>query len=340
MKNKASGRIWPFLLIITICLYTLFAVASMADDTPAKSNGDTTATITESVSSTEINGSTTSSMPVTDESEFRTTEPVTPSFDLDSIPAYSGNPYVAINNNEPDFGEREKKLAKGYEYYSKLDSLGRCGTTLSVTGRETMPTEERGPIGSVKPTGWHTVKYSIVDGNYLYNRCHLIGYQLTAENANERNLITGTRYLNVIGMLPFENMVADYIKETGNHVLYRVTPVFDGDNLLASGVQMEGWSLEDDGSGICFNVFCYNVQPGIGIDYSDGESWLSDEPTETADSSDEEEMTYILNTRTKKFHYPYCSAVGQMSERNKQEYTGTRDSVTDQGYVPCKRCNP
>lgn len=190
---------------------------------------------------------------------------------LADIPEYTKEPYVVIDGNEPDFSE-EDITTESFETYSELDELGRCQTAYANIGQDLMPTEERGSIGQVKPTGWQTVKYDLVDGRYLYNRCHLIGYQLTAENANEKNLITGTRYMNVEGMLPFENMVADYVKETGNHVLYRVDPVFEGGNLLAKGVQMEAWSVEDEGEGICFNVFVYNVQPGIDIDYATGAS--------------------------------------------------------------------
>ena len=163
-----------------------------------------------------------------------------------------------------------------FERYAPLDSLGRCGVAYANIGKDIMPTEERGSIGMVKPSGWHSIRYENVDGKYLYNRCHLIGYQLSAENANTSNLITGTRYLNIQGMLPFENMVADYIRETGNHVLYRVTPIYEGDNLVASGVLMEAYSVEDEGDGICFNVYCYNVQPGIVIDYATGASALAD----------------------------------------------------------------
>ena len=192
---------------------------------------------------------------------------------VQNVPAFSGEPYVIINNNEPEFS-RDELSDESYEYYSELDYLGRCGYAMACIGKDLMPTEERGSIGQVKPSGWQTVKYDSVDGKYLYNRCHLIGFQLTGENANEENLITGTRFLNVEGMLPFENLVADYIKETGNHVLYRVTPIFDGTNLLARGVQLEGWSVEDNGAGICFHVYCYNSQPGIEIDYATGESRL------------------------------------------------------------------
>lgn len=190
---------------------------------------------------------------------------------VSDVPEYNGNAYAVINDNIPDFDQSDLS-SDSFEIYSSLDSLGRCGSAYANIGIDLMPTEERGNIGQVKPSGWHTVKYDCVDGKYLYNRCHLIGYQLTAENANEKNLITGTRYLNVQGMLPFENMVADYIKETENHVLYRVTPVFEGNNLVASGVQIEAESVEDDGEGIQFNVYCYNVQPGIIIDYATGES--------------------------------------------------------------------
>ncbi len=276
--------------------------------------------------------------------------------DLAGIPAYSGSPYVEVLGNEPQFTDDDK--ARGsFEEYSPLDALGRCGAAFALVGTETMPTEERGSIGMVKPSGWHTVRYDgLVDGNYLYNRCHLIGYQLAGENANDRNLITGTRYLNTEGMLPFENQVAEYVQRTGNHVLYRVTPVFEGDNLVASGAQMEAWSVEDGGAGVCFNVWCYNVQPGVVIDYATGESWLAEgatveaaeeEPTageapaeETAAPTEGTEQSYVLNTNTKKFHYPGCSSVSKMKDKNRQDFTGTRDEVIAQGYEPCKNCNP
>lgn len=272
-----------------------------------------------------------------------------PSIDLAGIPSFSGSPYVALNNNEPSFTEADYTTAS-FESYSSLDSLGRCGVAYASISPDTMPTSERGEIEQVKPSGWHTVKYDCVDGKYLYNRCHLIGWQLTAENANNKNLITGTRYMNVDGMLPFENMVADYIKETGNHVLYRVTPIFDGDNLVASGVQMEALSMEDSGSGICFNVYCYNAQPEVTIDYATGESKFADEgavatappeiPTPAPTTAQSVGTTYILNTNTYKFHYPTCSSVNQMKEANKQESTGSRDDLIAQGYSPCGRCNP
>ena len=193
---------------------------------------------------------------------------------LEEVPPYAGSPYVVLNDNWPDFDTEDLTL-EPFETYSELDYLGRCGVAYANICLEIMPTEPRGDIGQVKPSGWQTVKYDCVDGKYLYNRCHLIGYQLAGENANKQNLITGTRYMNVEGMLPFENMVDGYVEETGNHVLYRVTPVFEGRNLLASGVKLEAFSVEDEGEGICFNVYIYNVQPGITIDYATGESWES-----------------------------------------------------------------
>ena len=195
------------------------------------------------------------------------------SYNLDNIPEYNGENYVIINDNNPVFDD-EYKTEVSFEMYSELDYLGRCGEAFANVSLDTMPDGPRGSIGSVKPTGWQTVKYDIVDGKYLYNRCHLIGYQLTAENANKKNLITCTRQMNVGAMLDYENKVANYIKETGNHVLYRVTPIFEGNNLLAKGVQMEGYSVEDNGKGVNFNIFVYNVQNEIDIDYKTGESFL------------------------------------------------------------------
>lgn len=259
-------------------------------------------------------------------------------YTLDDIPAYSGEPYVEINGNGPNFTD-EDKSRDTFEEYSPLDYLGRCGVAFMLASEETMPTEDRGDIGDVKPSGWHTVRYNgVVDGNYLYNRCHLLGFQLSGENANERNLITGTRYMNTEGMLPFENQIADYIDATGNHVLYRVTPIYTGDNLVADGVQMEAYSIEDKGNGINFNVFCYNVQPGIVIDYATGESKLEEILIEESTTSADQH--YILNTNSKKFHYPDCSSVDDMSAKNKQDYKGTREDLIDKGYDPCGRCNP
>ena len=260
-----------------------------------------------------------------------------------SLPAYSGQPYVAVNNNVPLFTEADM-TTEAFESYSNLDSLERCGTAYACVGTETMPTEDRGDIGSIKPSGWQSVQYDNVDGGYLYNRCHLIGFQLTAENANAQNLITGTRYLNIEGMLPFENMVADYIKETGNHVMYRVTPVFEGNSLVASGVVMEAKSVEDDGDGILYCVYAYNVQPGINIDYATGASSLEENTQSATEGSTSQEAEtgtdYILNTNSMKFHLPSCSSATDISDSNRQEYHGTRDELIGQGYEPCGRCNP
>lgn len=262
--------------------------------------------------------------------------------------------YIEVNGNIPYFTDADKTTT-AYEKYSELDSLGRCGVVMACIGRELMPKadEERGSISSVTPSGWEQAKYdtALIDGGYLYNRAHLIGWQLTAENANERNLITGTRYFNVDGMLPFENMVADYIKETGNHVLYRVTPDFQGNNLVATGVMMEAYSVEDNGEGIQFCVYVYNFQPGILIDYATGKSRL-DDGTEIPDAgtNDDEkgdtgtgestDSTYILNTSSKKFHDPGCSGAATIKEQNKQTYTGSRDDLIAEDYTPCGICKP
>ena len=260
---------------------------------------------------------------------------------LEEVPAYSGSPYVEINGNQPDFSQ-DQETTESFESYSELDSLGRCGTAFACIGEDLMPTEDRGSISEVHPTGWVQAEYDCVDGGSLYNRCHLIGFQLTGENANEKNLITGTRYLNVEGMLPFENLVADYIKETGNHVLYRVTPVFQGDNLVASGVTMEALSVEDAGEGVCFSVYVYNVQPGVEIDYATGESWESGDSPESSQESAVEsgEEHYILNTNSHKFHLPSCSSVDDMSEKNREDYYGSREDLIAQGYDPCGTCHP
>lgn len=277
--------------------------------------------------------------------------------DFSQIPDYTGSPYTVLNDNEPEFDNGDF-TTEAFETYSELDDLGRCGVAYANICQELMPTEKRGDIGMVKPSGWHTVKYpDIIKDRYLYNHCHLIGYQLAGENSNVKNLITGTRYLNVEGMLPFENEVADYVKDTGNHVLYRVTPIFDGDNLVASGVQMEAESVEDDGAGVKFNVYCYNIQPGIWIDYKTGDSRIdkmpaikeesetdtaaiSDSGTETADSMQTEQVEYIINTNTGKFHKPDCNSVTKMKAKNKKEFTGSREELIAEGYEPCGNCRP
>lgn len=306
-----------FQSIFALLLSLLFALTSCApaDEPPVREN-------TAQTSAAEA------AAPIAD-------IPADPEPALSEIPEYSGAPYVSVNGNVPFFTD-EEITTDVFEDYSVLDELGRCGVACANICRELMPTEKRESISSVRPTGWHSVEYDFVNGKSLYNRCHLIGFQLAGENANERNLITGTRYLNIEGMLPFEDMVADYVKETDGHVLYRVTPVFTGENLVADGVLMEGWSVEDEGDGVCFNVFAYNVQPGVDIDYATGDSRAAPEDT----GGTEAEGSYVLNTNSKKFHTPDCSSVSQISESNRRTFTGSREELIAQGYVPCGSCNP
>ena len=279
-----------------------------------------------------------------------------PIISLDEVPDYYGSPYVEINGNIPFFEESEL-TTKSFEHYSTLDALGRCGVAFACIGVDIMPTEEREDIGSVKPSGWefngtsNNRKYDFIDDSYLYNRCHLIGFQLAGENANEKNLITGTRYMNVEGMLPFENEVAEYVEDTENHVMYRVTPIFDGFDYVSRGVLMEAYSVEDNGRGVCFCVYVYNVQPGVTINYFSGRNAKSGEvipdeeeipKNENTPSDDSEELTesFILNTSSKKFHIPGRSCANSVSEKNKQEYTGTREALIKDGYSPCGTCKP
>lgn len=351
-------------LIIAIAFIVSFAVAmgnsdTVSTDSVKESTEVASIEVTEEVQETVVPTETPSSTqtpkptatPTATPEPTKTPEPspevvakISQEFSLSNVAAYSGSPYVEINQNVPYFADSE--LSKtSYEYYSDLDSLGRCGVCVASVGQDIMPTEKRGDIGSVKPTGWHTVKYAgVVDGNYLYNRCHLIGYQLTGENANNKNLITGTRYLNVEGMLPFENMVADYVKETGNHVMYRVTPVFDGNNLLASGVLMEAKSVEDNGAGILFNVFCYNVQPGVTIDYATGDSALDGSAAVKEQSTPKPEVTQasVVTTPTPQPEQQAPSATGSYAVNAKNgkihivgacPATGTGDNaMTDPVY--------
>ena len=230
-------------------------------------------------------------------------------------------------------------------HYSDLDTLGRCGAAYANICKELMPTEKRGEIGMIKPTGWHTVRYDdIISDKYLYNRCHLIGFQLAGENANEKNLATGTRYMNVDGMLPFENMIADYVKETDNHVLYRVTPIFVGDDLVCRGVEMEAYSVEDNGEGTSFHVFVYNIQPGIEIDYATGDSWVANSMADIVDDTEEHAQyattLYVINAKTRKFHFPDCDSVGKISKQNKKERETDRAELIAEGYTPCGSCKP
>ena len=344
MKKRSIGLI-AFLLSICLLFSGCGSEPSSQpyEDTSNISSITSTQSETESSETQDNNVSSETESSKQETQKPTTSTPSTPTISLSSIPAYSGKAFVELNNNEPNFSSSEL-TTKSFEKYSNLDSLGRCGVTIACVGRDIMPTEDRGSIGQVKPTGWHTVKYDCVDGKYLYNRCHLIGYQLTGENANTKNLITGTRYMNVDGMLPFENMVADFVKETGYHVMYRVKPIFEGNNLLANGVQMEAYSVEDEGDGICFNVFVYNVQPQITINYATGDSSYNGTVTEnnnqTQTDNKTESATYILNTNTKKFHYPNCSSVNRMSEKNKETYNGSRNDLISQGYDPCGNCHP
>ena len=262
-----------------------------------------------------------------------------PDLDLEQVQPYSGSPYVEINGNKPDFDEKDL-TSKPYQSYSELDALGRTRTVEAVLDKSMFPTEKRPSMQAIRPSGWHTERYDhLIEDKYLYNRCHLIAYQLGGANEDIRNLITGTRYLNVEGMLPFENEVADYLQYTDHHVIYRVTPIYQGDNLVASGVQMEAMSVEDKGKTLAFNVYCYNVQPGIIIDYSDGESH-EESNRSLPQEQVPDQYAYILNTNTKVFHLPNCDSVKDMADHNKEYFDGTKEEAIEKGYTPCHRCNP
>jgi len=257
---------------------------------------------------------------------------------LANVPEFSDKAYVAINSNVPYFTESELTV-DSYEYYSELDSLGRCGIAIACIGIDIMPTEDRGSIGSIKPSGWQSVRYDIVDGKYLYNRCHLIAFMLAGENANNKNLITGTRYMNTEGMLPFEDMVHDYVVETENHVMYRVTPIFRDNELVARGCLMEAYSVEDNGEGISFCVYVYNAQPGITINYADGSSALNGQPLPSPGaSSAPSDVSFILNTSSKKYHKPTCSQINRISENNRAEFFGDEQDLIEDGYTACGTC--
>ena len=292
------------------------------------------------------------------------------------VPAYAGTAAVILHNNMPDFYVGEI-TSDPYVHFSSFDALGRTGCGMACLGAETLPAEQRGEIGDIRPSGWQTVRYdNLIEDRYLFNRCHVIGYQLCGDNATPENLFTGTRYLNAESMLVFENKVADYLNSNaGSHVIYRVSPLYEGDNLVATGVEMEAFSVEDFGAGVCFHVFVYNVQPGIAINYATGDSWedptyppgsavgaaqvlaggTAAEPSVITDGATEEtsgireipqteeaphQVSYILNTNTKKFHYPDCPSVLDMKEKNKEEFYGTREEAIARGFDPCGRCNP
>lgn len=313
-----------------------------------------------STGSQETNAVTSQSTQAQSVSNSVSSSEVEQEFQIESNITYTGDPYVVINNNEPYFTDEEKASTEAFENYSQFDSLGRCGIAFANICQELMPEDKRESISSVKPTGWQSTKYDFIGGKYLYNRCHLIGFQLAGENANAQNLITGTRYLNIDGMLPFENLVADYVKETNNHVLYRVTPVYTGDNLVADGLYMEGWSVEDEGDGVCYNVYCFNVQPGVVINYKDGTSSEGNpigtvaagsatnvkKPEAVKDNSStaltvvENSSVYILNTNSKKFHTEGCSETKRIKKENKETFNGTREELISDGYEPCGKCKP
>ena len=250
---------------------------------------------------------------------------------MSMVPSYSGTPCAEINENKPFFADYEI-IEGSFEYYADLDELGRCDVAMASVGKDLMPTEERGSISSITPTGWMNESYDVVSGGYIYNRCHLIGFQLTGENANARNLITGTRYLNIEGMLPFENMIDAYIEQTGNNVIYRSTPVFTGNNLLADGVLLEAYSVEDQGSGISFCVYCYNVQPEITIDYSTGENFLSGEAQKENPLPEVAVKKGIYRTPSgKRYHAdPECGG--------KNSYEVSLEDALKAGLTPCNKC--
>ena len=261
-------------------------------------------------------------------------------FDQEDIPAYENLPYSEINGNVPFFDESDLTTSS-YETYLPFDDLGRCQAASACLGPETLSTEKRGAIGRIKPSGWHTVKYpDQIEDLYLYNRCHLIAYELSAENDNEYNLVTGTRYMNVSGMLPFENKTTDYIKTTGNHVLYRSTPVFKDNELVCRGVLIEALSVEDHGDGIRFCIFCHNVQPGIEIDYATGDSHATENTASVTDSKPNVSDLYVINKRSGVFHHPDCDSVNNMAKRNKETTGKTREQLLSEGYRPCQNCNP
>ena len=339
IKMLKGKRLW----IKTVSLIIVFFIAGCMMPQPDKTDTNPTEIASEINSETQVSTETQAVTESDSETETQTeTESESQSkpgpqdellnnnsyVSLDSIPAYDGKAYVAVNDNVPFFTDSEL-TTEAFEYYSELDSLGRCGVTYANVCKEMMPTEERGKIGMIKPSGWHTIKYDVVDGKYLYNRCHLIGYQLSGENANKKNLITGTRYLNIEGMLPFENMVADYVKETGHHVLYRVTTIFEGDNLVANGVLMEAESVEDNGSGILFNVYCYNVQPGVTINYATGESSLDGTDMQQSSGADSSANSTNNNVSAGTTGNNTTAVSGSGSAASDQ--TAVSDQTADQG---------
>ena len=359
VRGDTRKKRWLIAFALLLAIITACSCSGIANGSGSSSTKSTSAQASIASSNTNASNSTSSSV-----SSKSARQVASPPFDIARVPVYSGKPAVEINDNTPYFSESD--LARGaFETYSALDSLGRCGPAFALVGPETMPHEERGSIGAIRPSGWHTSTYDWVDGRYLYNRCHLIAFALASENDNELNLITGTRSMNVLGMLPLEEQVASYIDRTRNHVLYRVTPMFEGDNLVASGVLMEAQSIEDSGAGIRACIWCYNVEPGVAIDYATGDNWADgsktdaasgleaprEGPSTSADTSESEGATaqhaaegdvrtYVLNTNTGRFHYPDCKSVLDMSDKNKQVVEATRDDIIHEGYQPCGVCKP
>lgn len=334
IKRLITRGVFKMAKIIAVFMAIITALSLMVDKMfripPADTDPTTTAYTEESTTagSSDITETTHSN------SETSTT------FSLSQVAEYSGHAYAAVNSNNPYFKTTEITTSV-FETYSELDNLGRCGVAYANICKEIMPTDKREDIGSVKPSGWtyngksNNNKYEFVDGQYIYNRCHLIGFQLAGENANPKNLITGTRYFNVDGMLPFENLVDDYVEETHNHVLYRVTPIYKGTELVARGVLMEGLSVEDNGRGVKFCVFVYNVQPGVTINYATGQNSLTTEKTTTAAVSN----GYIINTKTLKIHRLNCEHVQTLSS-NLNYVNDNINNLISQGYSKCKVCNP
>lgn len=351
-KYLKEKRNQILIMVTVVCMIVAIIVAICAPASKKKAEDNNKNQVL--VSSTTISTTTKITEKKTTNKATETTKATTQRVEIDYSKLdlkYSGKPYVVLDD-EPDFSKSGYSTSS-FTYYSPLDSLGRCGVCYACVGKDIMPTESRGEIGQIKPSGWHTVRYDdLISDMYLYNRCHLIGYQLTGNNSDEKNLITGTRYLNVSGMLQFENEVFDYVDSTNNHVYYRVTPDFREDELVARGIQIEALSIEDDGAGICFNVYCFNVQPGIVIDYATGNSKREVELTTSAPivsstttsavttSVNSTSYTYVLNKNSKKFHYADCSSVRKMKDRNKEMSNENRDQIIARGYSPCGICNP
>ena len=335
MKKQILVFILSLFVILGVILSAVFIWDAKTDKETLEPPSDSSIILPESSEEKESESPNNSTSDVGQEQEF-------------VIPLYTGSEVISLNNNIPRITEDELLLDE-YIHFSELDDLGRCGPAEGCIGNGLLAKEPRGSIGMIKPAGWHTVKYDFIDGKYLYNRCHLIAYELCGVNADERNLITGTRYMNIDGMLPIENQVFSYISSTDNHVFYRVTPQYDANNLLASGVQIEAYSIEDHGIGISMNVFCFNVQPGVVIDYLTGDSNAEDpDATRTGPITEDqssvfvpsEGTTYILNINTQRFHLIDCPSVQEMKEKNRVEFSGTREELIEEGYVPCGRCHP